>query len=268
MDVRFPAVTGLFYPDSAQEIQDFIKGCYSQITVRDESKDKAPRALIVPHAGYVYSGCSALQGYQYWQNTDTEIKTVVVIGPAHRVAFNGVATVSVDALQTPLGLVEVDCPLRDELIDRGLIGFSDEANAPEHSLEVQFPFIQSIVPGAKIVPLLSGRVDSAKLSQIMEYLWSKKGVYFVISSDLSHFHTYEEAQRIDQQTADFINNVKWQSLNGERACGYIGIQALLRLQSKLGLNIEQLNLINSGDTAGDKQRVVGYGAWAIYDGLA
>lgn len=269
MSVRIPAVSGLFYPDSAEEIYGFFNQCEADLVVAEEQISNPPRALIVPHAGYVYSGCAAYQGYQCWQGEVAKeaINTVVVIGPAHRVAFSGVATVTVDKLQTPLGLVEVDCELRDELVDKGWVGFSDQAHAPEHSLEVQFPFIQDVLPNAKVLPLLNGMVDSTQVSNIIEYLWCKEGVYFVISSDLSHFHPYSEAQKIDQQTASYISNGEWQALDGQRACGYIGIQGVLRLKNKLALKLKQLNLINSGDTAGDKQRVVGYGTWAVYQKL-
>jgi len=265
MSVRPPAVSGMFYPGSKQKISDFFAECENVSLVKNTLIDHIPRALILPHAGYIYSGCAAFEGYQYWQAANEKIKTVVVIGPAHRVAFEGIATVSVESLETPLGLVEVDSDIRDRLITKGLISVSDKAHASEHSIEVHLPFIQSMLPNAKILPLLDGMVSPEKVKQILESLWNDSDVYFVISSDLSHFHTYDEAQFIDKQTADLIESGDWQALNGSRTCGYIGIQGLLKMQTTHSLKLKQVRLINSGDTAGDKQRVVGYGCWAVFD---
>jgi len=263
--VRPSAVSGLFYPDTGQEISDFFSGCENHYLLKSTLSNPIPRALILPHAGYSYSGCVAYDGYQYWQSAKDKIKTVVVIGPAHRVAFEGVATVGVDFLETPLGLAEVDSDLRNRVMTNGLVTISDEAHASEHSIEVHLPFIQSLLPNAKVLPLLDGMVSAEKVNQIIESLWDDSGVYFVISSDLSHFHSYEEAKVLDKQTADLIESGDWQELNGNRACGYIGIQGLLKMQGSHSLKLEQVRLINSGDTAGDKQRVVGYGSWAVFE---
>ncbi|WP_321322933.1 AmmeMemoRadiSam system protein B [Thiomicrorhabdus sp.] len=270
MNVRKAAVAGLFYPDSDAQILHFMESCQLALSEQANSeREDAPRVLVMPHAGYVYSGCAAYQGARLWQNHE-EIKTIVVIGPAHRVAFEGVATISNEAMATPLGNCVVDYELRDELLNKfEFVGVSDFAHAEEHSLEVELPFIQTFVPEAKILPLLNGRTSAQEVAQIVSYLWNRKDIYFVISSDLSHFHSYEVAQGIDQQTADMIESGEWQALNDERACGYVGIQGVLKhiteSQFDEGIHIERLALLNSADTAGDKQRVVGYGTWAIYD---
>ncbi|WP_040725434.1 AmmeMemoRadiSam system protein B [Thiomicrorhabdus sp. Kp2] len=270
MNVRQPAVAGLFYPNSASEILHFMESCQLALAEQVELERKeVPRALILPHAGYVYSGYAAYQGVRLWQNHE-QIKTVVIIGPAHRVAFEGVATISSEAMATPLGNCEVDSDLRTELIDEfDFISVSDFAHAQEHSLEVELPFIQKIIPDAKVLPLLNGRVSAQEVAQLVSYLWKREGVYFIISSDLSHFHSYEIAKKIDQKTAEMIDVGDWQALNGERACGYLGIQGVLKYISEnlpgQNVNIERVALLNSGDTAGDKERVVGYGAWAIYE---
>lgn len=263
--VRPSAVSGMFYPGEKQEISDFFAECKNVSLFKKPPSDAVPRALILPHAGYIYSGCAAYEGYQYWQEATDKIKTVVVIGPAHRVAFEGVATVGVEFLETPLGLAEVNSDIRERLVKSGLVSVSDHAHTQEHSIEVHLPFIQSMLPNAKILPLLDGMVSADKVKQIIETLWKDPGVYFVISSDLSHFHPYDEAQVLDKQTADLIESGDWQALNGNRACGYIGIQALLKMQTTHPLTLEQIRLINSGDTAGDKQRVVGYGSWAVFE---
>lgn len=275
MLIRPTAVAGTFYPRSASEIQRLfdlwrLNAASAKSDGQKKISNKRPRALIVPHAGYVYSGQMAFESYQLWQASDEtpleEIKTVVFMGPAHRYAFEGIATVSADALETPLGNLPVDTLLRDELLaEFGSVIISDEANAPEHSIEVHLPFIKEILPNAKVLPLLNGDISVHEVTKVLSKLWSRPGVCFVISSDLSHFHSYAEAQQIDQQTAQLINTRNWQSLNGARACGYKGIQGLLNLQKSHSFDIQELQLNNSGDSAGDKQQVVGYGSWAIYE---
>lgn len=275
MLIRPTAVAGTFYPSAASEIHHlFEQWRINAVTAKPSGQktidDKRPRALIVPHAGYLFSGQAAFESYQLWQASDgtpsEEIKTVVIMGPAHRYAFKGIATVSADALETPLGHLPVDTELRDELLaEFGSVIVSDEANAPEHSIEVHQPFIKSILPNVKVLPLLNGDVSVNEVSRVLSKLWSRSDVYFVISSDLSHFHSYSDAQKIDLQTAQLINSRNWQSLSGTRACGYRGIQGLLNLENSPSFDIQALRLLNSGDTVGDKEQVVGYGSWAIYE---
>lgn len=267
--VRESAVSGLFYPDSPQQLRSYFDHWLPEESAGVHAGVSLPRALIVPHAGYAYSGAAAAKGYQLWQGAGNRIKTVVVMGPAHRVAFEGIATVSADELETPLGRLKVDTVIRDALLSEfAQVGVSDYANAPEHSLEVHFPFIKEILPEAKVLPLLNGHVATLQVVEVLERLWQDESVFFVISSDLSHFHAYDEARQIDHQTADIINRRDWQSLNGERACGYKGIQGLLGMMAHAedpeAFKIEQLELVNSGDTAGSTESVVGYGTWAIY----
>jgi AmmeMemoRadiSam system protein B len=191
---------------------------------------------------------------------------VVVIGPAHRVLFYGIATVSVEALETPLGLVSIDTALRDELVSKfDFVGYLDEAHELEHSLEVELPFIQAVVPRARVLPLLNGKVSVEQEAVLLDDLWRQKGVYFVISSDLSHYHSYRDAQYIDGETAQLIESGCWDALNSHRACGYKGIQGILQQAKRHPLEIVRLVLMNSGDTAGAKDQVVGYGAWAIWE---
>lgn len=265
MNTRPAAVADMFYPGTPQQIQQFIESC-NVTSSQAQASQSIPRALIVPHAGYIYSGCAAWQGFKLWQGAGEKIKTVVIIGPAHRVGFKGVATVSVDAFATPLGSVPVDAELQSELLEKhDILGVSDVAHQQEHSLEVQLPFIQTVLPKAKILPLLNGNVESTQVFNIIKELWKKSGVYFVISSDLSHFHDYANAQEIDHQTAQLIEQNNWQDLNGERACGYRGIQGLLQQADANRIQVDRVALLNSGDTAGDKSRVVGYGTWALYE---
>lgn len=275
MLIRPTAVAGTFYPSAASEIHHlFEKWRINAATAKSGDQktitNQRPRALIVPHAGYLYSGQAAFESYQFWQASDgtplEEIKTVVIMGPAHRYAFKGIATVSADALETPLGSLPVDTELRDALLaEFGSVIVSDKANAPEHSIEVHQPFIKGLLPNVKVLPLLNGDVSVNEVSRVLSKLWSRSDVYFVISSDLSHFHSYSDAQIIDRQTAQMIHAGNWQALSGARACGYKGIQGLLNLEHAPTFNIQELQLINSGDTVGDKEQVVGYGSWVIYE---
>ena len=261
--VRPAAVAGMFYPADPAELNQWLDTWLAAPV--EVPRQDPPRALIVPHAGYVYSGALAARAFSLWKDAP-QIETVVVIGPAHRVPFRGIATVTADALETPLGQVSVDTRLRDELVRRfEQVGYLDVAHAPEHSLEVQLPFIQKTVPQAKVVPLLNGEVSAEEEAEVLEWLWQQPGVYFVISSDLSHYHPYEVARRIDGETARLIESGDWAALSGDRACGYKGIQGVLALAGRRPLEMARLGLINSGDTTGPKDQVVGYGAWAIWD---
>ncbi|MEA3405999.1 MAG: AmmeMemoRadiSam system protein B [Pseudomonadota bacterium] len=268
---REMAVGGLFYPQVSSELKVLFEDWFAN-NKQEPPRDLIPRAMILPHAGYVYSGEVAATGYQLWSAVNNNkqlqnIKTVIVMGPAHRVAFSGIATVGFDSLKTPFGQLEVDIELRDELANKfDQVAISDYAHASEHSIEVHLPFIKNLLPSVKVLPLLNGQVTAEEVSEVLKSLWQREDVYFVISSDLSHFHSYFEAQAIDQETANMINQSSWKTLSGERACGYKGIQGLLALQPQTPLQIEQLQVINSGDTAGDRSSVVGYGAWAIYEG--
>lgn len=261
--IKQAAVAGLFYPEQAEQLQAMFSEWM------DENQDKGcdiPRAIIVPHAGYIYSGEAAAKGFALWRDAADRIKTVVVIGPAHRVPVNGLTTIDHDAVATPFGNLNIDTSLRSQLLEQfDFLEIFNEAQAQEHSLEVEFPFIKHLLPEVKVLPLLSGRVDAHAVKQIFETLWHQEGVYFVISSDLSHFHDYATANFIDGETAQMIQQGQWQALSGERACGYKGIQGMLALAESFPLRIQAIERINSGDTAGDKNRVVGYGTWAFYD---
>lgn len=264
--IRATAVAGLFYPDNAKVLGDWLAE-----TLGDEAKGRnletmIPRAIIVPHAGYIYSGATAAKGFELWQGAQDKIRTVVVIGPAHRVGFRGVSTVDFSALATPLGELAVDCALRDELLQRfDFMSIHNAAHAPEHSLEVELPFIKYLLPDVQVLPLLNGSVSVQEEVDLIRDLWRRDEIYFVISSDLSHFLDYDSARKIDGETADLIESRAWQSLSAERACGYKGVQGVLAALDGQALQIRRLQTLNSGDTAGDKSRVVGYGAWALYD---
>lgn len=264
--VRPSAVAGLFYPAEADRLQAWLGRALAPSAVK---RADIPRALIAPHAGYVYSGQTAAKAFKLWQGAQEAIQTVVLLGPAHRVGFNGVATLGHAAMATPLGRVAVDETLRTALLQRfGWLHIHNAAHAPEHSLEVMLPFIQTLLPKAQVLPLLTGSVAVDKISELLAFLWMQPGVYVVISSDLSHFHPYAEAQALDAQTAAWIETKQWRFLDGEHACGYRGLQGLLALEAAEAWQIERLECLNSGDTAGTQDSVVGYGSWAIYENSA
>ncbi len=262
--IRPAAVAGMFYPSHPATLEEMFSDWMAEGPTLTPEELAHLKAVIVPHAGYVYSGEVAAKAYEQLSTLKDQIDTVVIFGPAHRFYFEGIATISAEAVETPLGELPVDTQLRNELVGMfDKVGFSDEVNVPEHSIEVQFPFIKKVLPDVKVLPLLIGDVDTETVAQVMETLWHRPRTLIVISSDLSHYHPYAEAKEIDEQTAEWIEHRQPEKLNGERACGYKGIQGILSLPEKF--NIKRLDFKNSGDTAGDKDRVVGYGAWAIIE---
>lgn len=257
---RPAALAGYFYPADADELRAMVARFMSPA----KSPAAAPRALIVPHAGYVYSGSVAGKAYELLQDTGTQFRRVVLLGPTHRVYVRGIAAPTAGQFRTPLGDVVVDSVALNALRKLPQIRFSDEVHAAEHSLEVQLPFLQRVAPGATLMPLAVGDTSPASVAEVIEYFWEDPETLIVISSDLSHFLRYEQAQRRDSDTATSIEHCAGEELSSERACGYLPIAGLLSVAKTHGARVERVDLRNSGDTAGPKDRVVGYGAWAIY----
>ncbi len=258
---RKPAVAGLFYPERPAELQSVIA------THLDVGCDDArrPLALIVPHAGLVYSGPVAGSAYRRLLPHRDAIRRVVLIGPAHRVALAGIAAPSADAFATPLGKVRVDRERSLELLQLPGVIESDEAHQWEHCLEVQLPFLQTVLADFSIVPLVAGRVSAEIVGTVLKRGWDdQSSTLLLISSDLSHYLSYDEAQRVDRATADAVLRRR-QDLAGDQACGCYAINGLMHLAEQAGWRVELLDLRNSGDTAGPRDRVVGYGSFALYD---
>ncbi len=218
------------------------------------------RMLIVPHAGYVYSGPTAGHGYCLLQEIDPE--RIVLLGPSHYVGFTGLALPGVDEMETPLGGVAVDHAAAMELLGREFAHNSAEAHRREHSLEVQLPFLQVVAPGAPVVPLLTGAVDPREAADLVEPLLDDQTL-LVVSSDLSHYHRAVEARRLDAATATAISQLDTDGLGRESACGRTAIQVAIHIAKRRGYQVEILDLRNSADTAGTPERVVGYGSFAI-----
>lgn len=260
--VRSPAVAGTFYPGSAAELRALIDRLLGAVSVPGSAR--CPKALIVPHAGYVYSGPIAASAFARVAPHGDRITRVVLLGPAHRVFVAGLVSPGASKLRTPLGELEVDLEALGQLRD---VGVDASAHAREHSLEVELPFLQRVTPRAKIVPLAGTRADPERVGRVLETLWGGPETLIVISSDLSHYLSYADGRATDERTVARILALDT-TLAGEDACGSIGINGLAWLARKRQLSIELLDLRSSGDTAGTKDEVVGYGAFALYDGAA
>jgi AmmeMemoRadiSam system protein B len=221
-----------------------------------------PKALIAPHAGYAYSGRVAGAAFAILRASAQTITRVVLIGPAHYVHLSGIAVPGFEAFATPLGRVAVDTEACSELGRVKFVTQTDAPHAPEHALEVELPFLQTILLSSfQVVPLLVGDSAPEEVAHLLDQLWGGSETLIVVSSDLSHYHSYEIAQRLDLATAQAIEKGDWQSLGSANACGWLAVAGLLKETQRRELEASRLSLCNSGDTAGECDRVVGYGAW-------
>jgi AmmeMemoRadiSam system protein B len=260
--VRPTAVAGLFYPQDAAELRGTIERLLDAVPPAATS-GTVPKALIVPHAGYVYSGAVAASAYRRLRDARATIDRVVLVGPSHRVPMRGLAMPSADAFETPLGTIAIDAAARQRLRELGLAGISDAAHAAEHSLEVQLPFLQVVLNEFELLPIATGLALPAQVARALEAVWNGPSTLIVVSSDLSHYHTYVEARQLDDQTKATIL-ARRSDLSDEQACGACGINGLLEVARHKALAVELLDQRNSGDTAGDRSRVVGYGSYSLH----
>ena len=258
--VRPPAVAGRFYPANPQTLRSEVEALLAAAPSYAGSR---PAALIAPHAGYIYSGKVAATAFAALRETAGSISRVVLIGPAHYVAFRGVALATADAFETPLGRVALDRGAIAGLRDLPFLVEADAPHAPEHALEVELPFLQRLLGGFALVPLLVGDATPQQVAEVLARLWDGPRTLVVISSDLSHYHDYETAQRLDLATAVLIERGAWSELRSGNACGFLPVAGSLIEAVRRGLKAQRLALSNSGDTAGDRTSVVGYGAWAL-----
>jgi AmmeMemoRadiSam system protein B/AmmeMemoRadiSam system protein A len=257
---RPAAVAGMFYPSDPAELSHDIQTMLMH--AQPEAPPLKPKALIVPHAGYVYSGPVAASGYALLASRAREIKRVILLGPTHRVAVRGLALPGADAFETPLGRVEIDLDAARTIAELPQVTVSPQVHALEHSLEVHLPFLQSLLPDFKLLPLAVGMAAPGEVAEVLEKLWGGDETLIVISSDLSHYLPYEQARKVDERTATDILNLK-ESISHECACGGTPINGLMLAAKHHGLVPHLLDLRSSGDTAGDKNRVVGYAAFAL-----
>lgn len=260
--VRMPAVAGSFYPGYAEELNKAV-----ELYLNDADANLAqtkPLAMIVPHAGYIYSGPIAASGYKQLIPYASEIERVVLMGPSHRVPFMGIATPTDDYFETPLGDIPIDFESISLLKNLSFVQELQAAHQQEHSLEVQLPFLQKIIPNFKLIPLVIGQANDQQVSDVIEQLWHVPNTLFVMSSDLSHYLNYESAQLSDKATCDAIEALQPQVIDYDQACGRAAIAGMLLTAKHHELQVKTLDLRNSGDTAGTKDRVVGYGCWVFY----
>ena len=292
MRVRAPAVAGSFYPADPAELRAQVARCLDEAGPAPDA-EPLPKALVAPHAGYVYSGVVAAAAYQRAARLAGRVSRVVLLGPAHRAFLRGLAAPRADAFSTPLGVIPVDRPLLDGLIDLPQLATSDAPHAGEHSLEVQLPFLQVVlrergsskgreIPrGApeprpaqrgeaerssswRLVPLVVGDASDDEVEEVILRLWGGAETLLVVSTDLSHYHDYATAKRIDAESRRAVEALEPGGLGRESACGAVPLRGLLCAARRLGLEVRTLDVRNSGDTAGGRERVVGYGAWSLH----
>ncbi len=257
--IRNAAVAGLFYPGSAIELGDTVQRL---LDGAPSGQGPAPKALIVPHAGYVYSGPVAATAYALLRQHREQYSRVVLLGPSHRVAFEGVAMSGADAFRTPMGNVALDKAAIADLASAGA-KVLDAPHEFEHSLEVHLPFLQSALDSFSLVPLVVGHATPESVAAIIDAIWGGPATLIVVSSDLSHYLSYADARAIDKTTCDAIENFRERDIDHQRACGATPVRGLLIAAKRRGLKVTTLDLRNSGDTAGYRDRVVGYGSWAF-----
>jgi AmmeMemoRadiSam system protein B len=259
---RAPAVAGFFYPEDSAELESAVAS-YLAAVPAPPNNAPTPKALIVPHAGYVYSGPIAASGYARIGGQRSTIRRVVLLGPSHRIPLRGLAASSADAFDTPLGAVPIDRDAIDAVLDFQQVQIFDAAHRDEHSLEVQLPFLQCVLEDFSLVPLSVGDADPEEVAEVIERLWGGPETLIVVSSDLSHYYDYETARRLDAATTRAIEALDANALEPESACGRVPARGLLAAAKHHGLSVETVDLRSSGDTAGDKQRVVGYGSYVF-----
>ncbi|MDP5238129.1 AmmeMemoRadiSam system protein B [Uliginosibacterium sp. 31-16] len=257
--VRPAAVAGLFYPADPRTLAAQVQSQLSQ--AEHPASLTPPKALIVPHAGYIYSGPVAASAYALLEPLRDKIRRVILLGPSHHVAFAGMALPGCSAFATPLGEVEIDSEAVFAIAQRPGVTFDDRAHAQEHALEVQLPFLQTVLEHFRILPLTLGMIEPHAVADLLDTLWGGPETLILVSSDLSHYNTYAVAQRDDRSSAEQI--LALAPLNHEHACGACGINALLLAARRHELTPQLLDLRNSGDTAGDRSRVVGYAAMSF-----
>ncbi|WP_324780805.1 AmmeMemoRadiSam system protein B [Thiobacillus sedimenti] len=258
--VRPAAVAGLFYPDDPVALKSTVDDLLAQ--ARAVAPVRRPKALIVPHAGYLYSGPVAASAYGLLAGLRGRIRRVVLLGPTHRVFVRGLALPEAERFATPLGEVALDDEGMRRLADLPHVVRSAAAHAQEHSLEVQLPFLQAVLGEFRLLPLAVGEATAAEVAAVLEAVWGGEETLIVISSDLSHFLPDAVARQVDGGTVDAILALD-SHLNHEQACGATPINGLMLAAKRHGLHPVALDVRNSSDTAGDPGRVVGYAAFAF-----
>lgn len=292
--IRRAAVAGLFYPADPTELRSIVDRllCNSRVNQRagarqgtlqsaepsalaanvttfpgrvNEADAVVPKALISPHAGYVYSGAVAGAAYRLLAKAQGKISRVVLLGPSHRVAFTGMAMTTARAYETPLGVVPIDQQWLEQARDVPFFGIFDEAHEGEHCLETQLPFLQRVLGDFTLAPIVCGHAETEHVANLLDKLWGGPETIIVVSSDLSHYLDYQAGRAMDETTCAAIERLDTVELTPKQACGATPVNGLLTAARQRGMRVETLDLCNSGDTAGPRDRVVGYGAWGFWE---
>ncbi len=258
--IRPAAVAGTFYPNSADELRATVQQLLCAAPV---PTGRPPKAIIVPHAGYMYSGAIAAQGYRALAKAKDTIRRVILMGPVHRVAVSGFALSAAEGFETPLGVVPIDQDAMRALMRRGDTVVMDLAHAEEHSLEVQLPFVQECLGDVSVVPILVGNATVDQVADCLDRIWGGDETVIVISSDLSHYLSYDDCVTLDTVTTHAIETLAPELINRPQACGRLPIGGLLRCAQQRSMKVKTLDVKNSGDTAGPRGQVVGYGSWTF-----
>ncbi len=264
--IRPAAIAGQFYSSDKQKLSHDIDIFLNNANITDLGLAKQiPKAIIVPHAGYIYSGQCAANAYANIIGNSHIIKNVILLAPCHRVAIQGIASSNADFWNTPLGDVKINQKITYQLNQLDFVNPHDEAHSQEHSLEVHLPFLQKILDDFTLTPLAVGQCEAKNIAHMLDKIWGGPETLIVISTDLSHFNDYDNAIKIDNNTAKNIMAMNWQEISGNDACGHVPMSGLLYYAKSKFMQIKQLDICNSAAVTGDKSRVVGYGAWAIYE---
>lgn len=261
--IRLPAVAGRFYPADPKALGEMVRSCLERAPVPPEGAP-CPRALIAPHAGYVYSGVAAAAAYNCLRPHRGLLWRVVLLGPAHRVGFRGLALTTADTYRTPLGDIPLDKSTAERLSVLPGVQWLDQAHQAEHSLEVQLPFLQTVLAEFTLLPIVVGEADPAQVAAVLEAVADDEGTLILISSDLSHYLDGETARQLDQRTCRAIEQLDGEAIADDQACGRLPVKGLLQVAARRRWKPVTLMLCHSGDATGDQERVVGYGAWAFY----
>lgn len=258
--VRTPAVAGMFYPNDVHQLGTMVRDFLNETK---DSTEPVPKAIIVPHAGYIYSGVVAASAYRRLIPSHDTINRVVLLGPSHHVPLRGLAATGMTSFATPLGNVPIDRQAIDEITSLPQVSVLESPHANEHSLEVQLPFLQDILDDFSVIPLVVGEVTNEQVGEVLEKLWGGRETVIIISSDLSHYHDYKTAQKMDKLTSIAIENLRPENIRHEQACGRHPVNGLLYIARRKGLRAKTIDLRSSGDTAGPRNQVVGYGAYVF-----
>jgi AmmeMemoRadiSam system protein B len=263
--VRPPAVAGSFYPADPSALRAALRAAFDD-AVGPDGGGEPPVALVVPHAGYLYSGTTAASAYLRLGVVRAHTRRIVLLGPSHRVRVDGLAVTSAEVFSTPLGDVPIDAAGRDVALEAGPFVRTDDApHVAEHSLEVQLPFLQAVLDNFELLPLAVGRPSAEDVAAVLDAVWDD-GTVVVVSTDLSHYHPAADAQAMDERTAAAVVALSPERVDDIAACGAHALRGLLMAARRRELKVELVDLGNSGDVTGDRDRVVGYGAFVFTRG--